>query len=45
MDTDRYKKRNLVERFWAKAKQYRRLATHYEKTVRNFLASFTWHPS
>jgi len=28
-DTDwhRYKDRNLVERFWAKAKQYRRVAT------------------
>jgi transposase len=38
IDTDRYKDRNLVERFWAKAKQYRRVATRYEKTARNFLA-------
>lgn len=39
-DTDwhRYKDRNLVERFWAKAKQYRRVATRYEKTARNYLA-------
>lgn len=39
-DTDwhRYKDRNLVERFWAKAKQYRRVATRYEKTARNFMA-------
>jgi transposase len=37
-DADRYKDRNLVERFWAKAKQYRRVATRYEKTARNFLA-------
>jgi transposase len=38
IDTDRYKDRNLVERFWSKAKQYRRIATRYEKTARNFLA-------
>ena len=36
-DRDRYKDRNLVERFWSKAKQYRRVATRYEKTARNFL--------
>ena len=38
IDRDRYKDRNLVERFWSKAKQYRRVATRYEKTARNFLA-------
>jgi transposase len=38
IDRDRYKDRNLVERFWAKLKQYRRVATRYEKTARNFLA-------
>jgi len=37
-DTDRYRDRNLVERFWGRAKQYRRVATRYEKTARNFLA-------
>lgn len=36
-DTDRYKDRNLVERFWFKLKQYRRVATRYEKTARNFM--------
>ena len=36
-DKDRYKDRNLVERFWLKLKQYRRVATRYEKTARNFL--------
>jgi transposase len=36
-DTDRYKDRNLVERFWFKLKHYRRVATRYEKTARNFL--------
>lgn len=38
IDRDRYKDRNQVERFWANAKQYRRVATRYEKTARNFLA-------
>ena len=37
-DRDRYKDRNLAERFWFKAKQYRRVATRYDKTARNFLA-------
>jgi transposase len=37
-DQDRYKDRNLVERFWNKVKHYRRVATRYEKTARNFLA-------
>ncbi len=33
-----YKERNLVERFINRIKQYRRVATRYEKTARNFLA-------
>lgn len=37
VDGDLYKERNLVERFWSKVKQYRRAATRYEKTARNFL--------
>jgi transposase len=37
-DRERYKDRNLAERFWKKSKQYRRVATRYEKTARNFLA-------
>jgi transposase len=37
-DKDRYKDRNLAERFWQKIKQFRRVATRYEKTGRNFLA-------
>lgn len=36
-DRDRYRDRNLAERFWHKAKQYRRVATRYEKTARNYL--------
>jgi transposase len=38
IDWERYKDRNLVERFWSKAKQYRRVATRYEKKAQNFLA-------
>ena len=37
-DRERYKDRNLAERFWHKLKQYRRVATRYEKTDPNFLA-------
>jgi transposase len=39
-DFDRhlYKERNLVERFVNRIKQFRRVATRYEKTARNFLA-------
>jgi transposase len=39
-DFDRYlyKVRNLVERFINRIKHYRRIATRYEKTARNFLA-------
>jgi transposase len=36
-DRERYKDRSLVERFWQKVKQYRRVATRYEKTARNFM--------
>ncbi len=37
-DYDRhvYKDRNLVERFFARLKQFRRIATRYEKLARNF---------
>ena len=37
-DWERYKDRNLAERFWAKAKQYRRVATRYDKKAQNFMA-------
>jgi transposase len=33
-----YQERNRVERFINRLKQYRRVATRYEKTARNFLA-------
>ena len=37
-DEHLYKERNKVERFINLIKQYRRVATRYEKTARNFLA-------
>ena len=35
-DHDLYKARNLVERFFNRLKQFRRIATRYEKLARNF---------
>lgn len=37
-DKHTYKQRNLVERFIGWVKHFRRAATRYEKTARNFLA-------
>jgi transposase len=37
-DTNLYAMRNIVERFFCKMKDMRRLATRYEKLSRNFLA-------
>jgi transposase len=34
-----YKTRNLVERFFNKIKQFRRIATRFDKTAENFLAA------
>ena len=36
-DKHLYKERNMAERFINRIKQYRRVATRYEKTARNFL--------
>ncbi len=41
LDRHTYRERNLAERFWAQAKQFRRVATRYEKKAANFLA-FAW---
>ena len=40
-DFDRhlYKARHLIENFFAKLKQFRAIATRYDKTARNFLAA------
>jgi transposase len=34
-----YKARHLIENFFCKLKQYRAIATRYDKTARNFLAA------
>lgn len=47
-DKELYKKRHLIENFFCKLKQFRAIATRYDKTARNFLAavhlaaSFIW---
>ncbi len=38
-DEDLYKARHLIESFFARLRQYRAIATRYDKTVRNFLAA------
>lgn len=40
-DRHLYRERNGVERFFARIKQYRRVATRYDKKARNFLG-FVW---
>ena len=37
-DRELYKERNLVERLFQKLKQFRRIATRYERLARNYLA-------
>ena len=37
-DKDMYKARHLIENFVCKLKQFRAIATRYDKTARNFLA-------
>jgi transposase len=34
-----YRERHLIENFFAKLKQFRAIATRYDKTARNFLAA------
>ena len=41
LDDHLYAERNQVERLFNRLKHYRRLATRYDKTARNFLAF--WH--
>ena len=38
-DKDLYKARHLIENFFAKLKQYRAIATRYDKIARNFLGA------
>ena len=38
-DEEIYKARHLIENFFCRLKQYRAIATRYDKTARNFLAA------
>ncbi len=38
-DRELYKARHLIENFFARLKQFRAIATRYDKTARNFLAA------
>lgn len=38
-DRHLYKARHMIENFFARLKQYRAIATRYDKTARNFLGS------
>jgi transposase len=38
-DKHLYKERHLIENFFCKLKQYRAIATRYDKTARNFLGA------
>jgi transposase len=38
-DTEAYRARNLVERMWCRLKDWRRIATRYDKLARNFLSA------
>ncbi len=38
-DKEPYKARHLIENFFAKLKQYRAIATRYDKRASNFLAA------
>ena len=40
-DAELYKERNLVERFFQKLKNYRRIATRYERLARNYFSMLT----
>ena len=38
-DSELYQARHLIENFFCKLKQFRAIATRYDKTARNFLAA------
>jgi transposase len=39
LDRSAYKRRNLIERMFCRLKDWRRLATRYDRTARNFLST------
>jgi transposase len=40
-DRELYRQRNRIERMFARLKDFRRIATRYDKLARNFLAAVT----
>jgi transposase len=42
VDQGVYKNRNVIERFFSRIKEFRRIATRYEKTAAMFEAMFTF---
>lgn len=40
-DREAYRQRNLIERMFARLKDFRRIATRYDKLASNFLAAVT----
>ncbi len=38
LDRMAYKSRNVIERMWSRLKNWRRIATRYDRLARNFLA-------
>ena len=39
LDRRAYKRRNIIERLFCRLKNWRRIATRYDRLARNFLAS------
>ena len=39
LDRKAYKRRNVIERMWGRLKNWRRIATRYDRLARNYLAS------
>ena len=39
LDKTAYKRRNLIERMFCRLKDWRRIATRYDRTARNFLSA------
>lgn len=37
-DTTAYKERNRIERMWCRIKDWRRIATRYDKLARNYMS-------
>jgi len=39
LDRKAYHRRNVIERMWARLKNWRRIATRYDRLARNYMAS------